>query len=324
MNDFGDLSHINGGVFSRADALARGETDRTLLSAVRSGMLVRLRRGMYVPADVYAACDDVGRHLLLARAAVASQQGRVALTGASAAALHGFAAYGSCLTTVHLIRLDGGSSRSAANVQHHVSGSDLEEDVADYGGILAVSPARSVWEVACRHSLESGVVTADSALREQPALARGLDALADRFARFPGSGHGRTALRLADPRSESVGESVTRVKFFRFGIPIPELQHKVFDSAGNLVGIADFYWELYRHLGEFDGKVKYLKYLRPGESPTDCVFREKRREDRMRAGSQGMSRFDWASIMHPAVRRTMSELRAGLDQSRRLYVQLPA
>ena len=128
---------------------------------------------MYVPADVYAACDDVGRHLLLARAAVASQQGRVALTGASAAALHGFAAYGSCLTTVHLIRLDGGSSRSAANVQHHVSGSDLEEDVADYGGILAVSPARSVWEVACRHSLESGVVTADSALREQPALARG-------------------------------------------------------------------------------------------------------------------------------------------------------
>ena len=223
-----------------------------------------------------------------------------------------------------MVRLDGGSSRSAANVQHHVVGGDLEADVADYEGMLAVSPARAVWEVACRHSLESGVVTADSALRAQPTLRTGLDALADRFSRFPGSGHGRTALRLADPRSDSVGESVTRVKFFRFGIPLPDLQHRVLDNDGNLVGISDFYWELHRHLGEFDGKVKYLKYLRPGESPSDRVFREKRREDRMRAGSRGMTRFDWASIMHPAVRRTMSELRAGLDQSRRLYVQLPA
>ena len=119
---------------------------------------------------------------------------------------------------------------------------------------------------------------------------------------------------------------MTRVKFFRFGIPIPELQHKVFDSAGNLVGIADFYWELYRHLGEFDGKVKYLKYLRPGESPTDCVFREKRREDRMR-GRVARDEPLRLGLDHASRRaaNVMSETAvAGLDQSRRLYVQLPA
>jgi hypothetical protein len=279
---------------------------------------------MYVPAAVYAGCDEVGRHLLQARAAVASQQGRVALTGASAAALHGFAVYGSCLKEVHLVRLDQGSSRSAASVRHHTVGVEIEADVAAYGNLLAVSPARAVWEVACRHSLESGVVTADSALRQQPDLRAAIDAMADRFARFPGSGHGRTALRLADPRSDSVGESVTRVKFFRYGVPMPELQYKVYDDHGDLVGISDFYWKECRHLGEFDGKVKYQKYLRDGETASDYVFREKRREDQMRAGSRGMSRFTWDMIMLPRVRRTMNELCCALEQSRRLYVRLPA
>lgn len=324
MTTFHELHHINAGVFSRAEALARGETDRSLSAAVRDGLLVRLRRGMYVPADLYAACDDTGRHLLHARAAVASQRGRVALTGASAAALHGFAIYGSCLKNVHLVRLDSGSSRSAASVRHHVVGHDIDSDVAEYAGLLAISPARAVWEVACRHSLESGVVTADSALRQQPELALVLEDLAAQFARFPGSGHGRTAIRLADPRAASPGESVSRVQFYRFGIPKPDLQHKVYDAYGNLVGESDFYWEEFQHLGEFDGKVKYLKYLRPGESASDCVFREKRREDTMRAQSKGMSRFTWDMMMNPKVRRTMHDLQAALNQSKRLFVRRPA
>ena len=243
----------------------------------------------------------VGRHLLLARAAVASQQGRVALTGASAAALHGFAAYGSCLTTVHLIRLDGGSSRSAAECPAPRYPAVISRKTwrTTEGSWRSVRRGRyGRWRVRPQPGERRGAPQTRR-FASSRALARGLDALADRFARFPGSGHGRTALRLADPRSESVGESVTRVKFFRFGIPIPELQHKVFDSAGTgrhrglLLG-ADT-----DHLGEFDGKVKYLKYLRPGESPSDCVFREKRREDRMRAGSRGMSRFVWASSCIP-------------------------
>jgi hypothetical protein len=222
---------------------------------------------------------------------------------------------------VHLLRLDQGPTRTEAGIVHHGSRRDIEDELGLYQGILASVPARAVWEVACRSSLEGGVVTADSALHQTPQLKEALDALEDCFALFPGSVKGRTVMRLADGRSDSPGESVTRVQYYRYGIPTPDLQFDVFDDRGVLIGTADFYWEDFRHLGEFDGKMKYQKLLRPGESPSDCVFREKRREDAMRADRRGMSRFIWVDVMPRNARRTMTQLRAALDQSRRLYVR---
>lgn len=317
----GQIIHANHGIFSRAEALDCGETDRSLADARRAGLLVRLRRGMYVPADLYAATDDSGKHVLHARAAVAAQGGEVALTGASAAAAHGFAMYQQDLSVVHLVRLDRGSARQRASTNHHIVLRDIENDLMQRDGLTCVSPARAVWEVACRSSLEAGVVTTDSALRQRPALGEALLELEDRFAYFPGSRQGRIALRLGDARSESPGESVTRVQFHRFGIPMPDLQYRVETAYGELIGISDFGWDECRHLAEFDGKVKYLTLLRPGESPSDCVVREKRREDRMRAENRGMSRFVWSMIMPDTARKSMADLRRSLDQSRRLYTR---
>jgi hypothetical protein len=110
--------------------------------------------------------------------------------------------------------------------------------------------------------MESGVVTADSALRKTPELAVSIEELWERFAYFPGSRQGRLTVGFADARSDSAGESVTRVQFHRYGIPIPDLQHDVFDDRGGLIGTSDFYWEDCRHLGEFDGKIKYLSCCR--------------------------------------------------------------
>ena len=260
------------GVFSRAEALDWGETDKSLASARQAGLIVRLRRGMYAAAAIYHACDDSGKHLLHARAALLAQQGDAVLAGASAAAMHGFALHDQDLSMVHLLRTD--TVRS-----HH------------------------------------------AALHLDPALRERLEELAERFAYFPGSRRARLALKLADHRAESPGESVTRVQFNRHGIPIPELQHPVVDDRGEPVGRSDFYWEYARHIGEFDGEVKYLKYLRPGESPTKCVVREKRREDKMRSGRHGMSRFVWADVMPQQSRRTMQGLARALEESYRLYVR---
>ena len=73
-------------------------------------------------------------------------------------------------------------------------------------------------------------------------------------------------MELASPLSDSPGESVSRVQFLRYGVPQPEQQFHLVDHTGELVGIADFYWKEYRHLGEFDGKAKYEKYRRPGRN----------------------------------------------------------
>jgi hypothetical protein len=319
--NLGQIIRASGGIFSRRQALDCGETDRTLATAVRAGTLVRLRRGFYTPADIYATADPSAKHVLYARAALAGQCGRVALTGVSAAALHGFDIHDMSLEIVHLVRLDNGSTRTEAGIVHHGTRRDIEDEIGSYEGILASVPARAVWEVACRSSLEGGVVTADSALHRSPELKESLDALHDRFSLFPGSVKARAAMRLADGRSDSPGESVTRVQCYRYGIPMPELQFHVLGPRGQLIGIADFYWEDFRHLGEFDGKVKYQRLLRPGESASDCVIREKRREDAMRAGSRGMTRFIWSDVMPRNARRTMADLSAALDQSRRLHVR---
>lgn len=317
----GEIIEANGGYFRRSEALRCGEDDRTLQAALRAGTIVRLRHGMYAPADLVPVDDSLARHVLMARAAVAGQRGSVALTGPSAAALHGFALYGHDLSIVHLLRLDQGSGRREAGIEHHIATTPVEDALGEYGGLVATNPARTVWEVARMSTLEGGVVTADSAYQLIPGLVQALRDQSAGFASHPGSRTARIALLLARPGAESPGESVTRVQFYRHAIPHPELQYAVHDRTGRLVGISDFYWPEHRHLGEFDGKVKYERLLRPGETASDAVFREKRREDEMRAGLRGMTRFVWSDVMPRAVRTTMDKLRHDLEQSRRLYVQ---
>ena len=137
------------------------------------------------------------------------------------------------------------------------------------------------------------------------------------FAHRPGSRLAREVLNLADARAESPGESYSRVLFHQFRVPKPDLQYHVIGAGGRLVGIADFCWELERHLGEFDGKIKYGRLLREGETPADAVFREKRREDNMRGELFGMSRWVWADLS--AARRLINRINADRERSRRLY-----
>ena len=81
--------------------------------------------------------------------------------------------------------------------------------------------------------------------------------------------------------SQSVGKTLTRDLCFKHHLPEPTLQYKVYDGA-RLVGITDFAWLKYGLLGEFDGKIKNGRLLKPGRTPGEVVFREKQREDEIR------------------------------------------
>ena len=64
--------------------------------------------------------------------------------------------------------------------------------------------------------------------------------------------------------------------------------------------IIDFAWPKHGVYGEFDGRVKYGRLLKPGQDPGDVVFAEKRREDLVRLTTGGiMVRFTWVDL-HPA------------------------
>jgi hypothetical protein len=53
----------------------------------------------------------------------------------------------------------------------------------------------------------------------------------------------------------------------------------------------DFLWRDQRLVGEFDGKVKYGRLLKPGQSVSDVVYDEKVREDRIRDEDLGVVRW---------------------------------
>ena len=80
----------------------------------------------------------------------------------------------------------------------------------------------------------------------------------------------------------------------RFQVPAPILQWEV--SAPVQIGRTDFAWPERRTVGEFDGRVKYGRLLRPGQQPGDVVFAEKLREDAIRDTGLRVVRWVWDEL----------------------------
>lgn len=283
------------GYFSRTDALAVGHDDNSIRRALKARLWVRLRQGTYTFADLAAAATETEHHLARARSVARKLGDRVALSHTSASLVHGLTLWDAELSTVHVTRLDGGAGRTEAGVQHH-EGFCVHDDLVEVDGMLVVKPARAALETASLRTTEAAVVVLDSLLREGTPREE-LDATFALMERWPRTGGLQVAVRMADPRSESVGESRTRHLCYARGLPAPELQFEVRDRRGLLIGTTDFAWPEHGLLGEFDGKVKYGRLLRPGEQPGDAVFREKVREDRLREALRwGMVRIVWSDL----------------------------
>jgi len=65
---------------------------------------------------------------------------------------------------------------------------------------------------------------------------------------------------------------------------------------GRWLGRVDFGWPDLCTVGEFDGRVKYGRLLRPGQEPGDAVFAEKCREDALREVDLGVARWIWPEL----------------------------
>jgi hypothetical protein len=148
---------------------------------------------------------------------------------------------------------------------------------------------------------EQGVVIADAALHAGIVTMDGLREVLDGAARLKGVNRARAVVEFADGRSESVGESRSRVMFAATRLPTMAPQHPIRDDRGQFVARVDFAIPDLRVAGEFDGKVKYGRLLKPGESAGDAVFREKRREDAVRDLGWQMVRWTWDEIGSPHV-----------------------
>jgi hypothetical protein len=292
----------SGAVPASADPRLAGFAAHELARLTRRGELVRLRRGTYL-SGTSAASDPVGRHRQVVEATWPLLGGGGVLSHVSAAVLHALPVWTERLTHVQVTRTDGRGKRRG-NVHVHVA--PLRDDeVVEVAGLPVTSLSRTVVDLGRSLPLGQAVAAGDAALRAGlPAevLARSLHAAAGR----PAIAAARRAVDLLDPRSESPWESCSRVTLHQIGLPPTSLQHLVFDARGRFVARTDFGWEEHRTLGEFDGRTKYEKLLRPGQSPADVVYEEKRREDAVRDLDWQTVRWAAADLEHP------EELRARL------------
>jgi len=293
------LAQTNG-CFTRPQALQAGLHDNDIRRALKSRLWTRLRWGIYTFTDLWTEQDEAARHLAAARSVAKKLGPSVALSHVSAALDHGLLVWDADLSTVHVTRLDGGAGRTEAGVQHH-EGVCVDSDLMEKEGYLLVKPVRAALETATLVSSEAAVATLDSGLHLKHFDAAELDETFALMQHWPGALHLQFAVRFADGRAESVGESRARYLCYAHGLPAPDLQFHVYDERGVLAGITDMVWREHRLLGEFDGKVKYGRLLKPGEEPGDAVFREKRREDTLRRLTDfSMVRLTWADLYRGA------------------------
>ena len=304
------------GAFSRREALAFGYTDKDLTQGVRAGALVRIRQGAYTSRELWDRASPEGRHQMRAHSVLRSHSTPLALSHTSAAVEHKLRLYRPDLTKVHVTCLEQRLARTTRDiVYHHTPIGD--NDLVEVNGNAVIEPVRAGVEAAMLTDIPSGLVILDSVID----LGRGdLDDVHRAYEKvggWPKARHLQVTVRLVRPGGNSAGESLTRHLLWTRHIPEPVLQFEVRDEFGELVGTTDFAWPEYGLLGEFDGKVKYGRLLRPGEDPTDAVFREKKREDRIRELTGWlMVRLVWNDLYEP--RRTAERVFAQLERGRRL------
>lgn len=285
----------------RRDLRSDGYSDDEIERMVASGRLVRLRRGLYTSEGPDDPAPEAG-HLRRTHGLLAAMGSGYVVSHTSAAVVRELPAPRSALTQVHLSRQRTGGGKRRAGVVVHTSPLPVV-DVGVHEGLLVTTVPRTFVDVARQVSAGWAVALGDEALRRGSTRTE-IDATIGRMAGWPGVARARRAAALLDRRSESVGESLSRVLLVQAGLAPTELQLPVLDGRGELVGRVDFAWPEHRVIGEFDGRAKYDRDDPQRSSSGDVVWAEKIREDRLRDEGWLVVRWTWADLWRPGLVET--------------------
>ncbi len=262
---------------------------RRLVTAER---LLRLRRGVYVDGEAWAALDPYrGRPILRMRAARLSLTSRTyAFSHDSSAIILGMGAPDPRQSLVHVSRdkVHGDAERSG--VKHHLA-PYRPEDVCIREGLPVLGPARTALDMTREHGRAHGLAACDAAMRSGVTRAQLHDVLAT-MTSWPHSRCMRWCITHADALAESYLESLARDFVLELGIGRPELQVGLTD--GHTTAFADIC--VRRHFFEADGLMKYAPDNPSGLAPTTVLAEEKRRHDFLTGFKLGSSRLTYADL----------------------------
>lgn len=275
------------GAFTARQAQDAGYSDDEVRAQVRAGRWKSLRRGVYAESETVATArtDANTFHQLLAAAGILALDPGAFISHASGAALQGMALLTSPGGVVHTTRPEG-PPRHYRGLRVHELPLPAQFRTR-YRALPVTTPARTVVDCAAILDFPNAVVTCESALFQRLVDP---NALWDAFAVLPRRQRRRVerVIHFSSTKSESPGESLTRIVFAELGLPDPEQQRGYSDDRG-FIGRVDFVWVELGVIAEFDGEVKY------GKGAT--VFEEKKREDRLRDLGFEVVRIVWTDLV---------------------------
>jgi hypothetical protein len=206
---------------------------------------MRVRHGIYAPREfVQAAADDPRlAHALTAAAELGARVGRAAASHETAAWLHELTMLGPRPTTVSLT-VGRETWRGRAGVDFR-TGALPPRHIVRLLGVPVTSAARTVIDLARERPFTNAVVVADSALHLGAADRANLREVLDDCRQWPGIRPALDVVEFADPRAESVLESLARVLCQAHRLPRPDLQASETPSTGrNAAGRLDLCMEI--------------------------------------------------------------------------------
>ncbi|MGN8049887.1 hypothetical protein ACTJKO_09365 [Curtobacterium sp. 22159] len=278
--------------------------DRSLQRRHRAGQLVRLAQGVYVESRRWERLDPVDQHVLLARAVAPSVRRSAAFSHVTAAIAYGWPFIGRPPDRVHVT--DGATIRTEhrAHLVRHAGTPACGR--ATLGGVPITTVLQTALDLAATLEPAVAAVAIDHAVRTG---ALGVDVFAGALPPGPrrGSVRSRTVAAALDPGHESAGESYASIRMVELGLPRPVVQQE-FRHRDGVVDRVDFWFPELGVVVEFDGKQKYSDtQMLAGRTPSDAVWQEKIREDRLRSlpDVRTVVRPTWWHLVDPERLRTL-------------------
>lgn len=296
------IAREHDGIVTRTHAAARHVPPQVLRAAVRDRTLHRVRPGLFVTPDRWAAAATRPARFLLTVTGVLLGHPAWTASHHAALALHGLPLHDVDLDTVDVVAPVRASKRRPGLHVHVATPEQLS--AASDRPVRVVSAADACVLTAAASGFEAGVVAMDAALHRRLVTRAGLVTASA----LPGARYGiataRAAIEAADALSESPGESLTRLILVGAGLAVRS-QVDIEDGDG-FIGRVDLLVGD-RVVVEFDGAVKY-----DGLDGKRELMKEKAREERLRDAGYRVVRVTWADLSHPErlVRRVLGQLAA--------------
>jgi hypothetical protein len=208
---------------------------------------------------------------------------------------------------VHVTRPGLTNAWTKAGVRRHLA-RFRPEQVVEVAGTRSLDLARTAVDIARERGDLHGLAACDSALRMGCSRAD-LWAAVEVMTHWPGVIAARSSVELADPRAQTVLESLGRHLVLELDIGEPDLQFPVITRRGTA-------WcdiRVGNHLFETDGWIKYRSVERGGVAvrAVEEVLRDERsRQTLVCAEGLGMSRLVWEDFWGDRRAVTRERLRA--------------